>query len=276
MTRTLLLLHSFLSSRVHITKATLDYLDGKFEVEPGNGGSRSGFLGDNKIETYLIVPPKVSYIVQETITTHTIKSHFLPPQKLESADTPKLTLSESFKRTPVIPEVAPISITETEPDNDPDTSTEQAEIEPLRPASEALTPPHSDKTTPTDEKTDTLQVNDKPGATSDDEGERNKKSCLSLPVEPLNGMLPVHQDRRKLSVQGLMGFADRRRSSGAFLSELTRKMSITNSDGFGSRSPGGVGKHTIGTPALYLLVSTEDSQSLSRMVSGDDESATRR
>lgn len=45
---------------MHITKATLDYLDGKFEVEPGNGGSRSGFLGDNKIETYLIVPPKVN------------------------------------------------------------------------------------------------------------------------------------------------------------------------------------------------------------------------
>lgn len=49
------------SSRVHITKTTLDYLDGKFEVEPGNGGSRSGFLGDNKIETFLIVPPKVSF-----------------------------------------------------------------------------------------------------------------------------------------------------------------------------------------------------------------------
>lgn len=80
MTRTLLLLHSFLSSRVHITKATLDYLDGKFEVEPGNGGSRSGFLGDNKIETYLIVPPKVNYIVQETITTHTINSLYSPTE----------------------------------------------------------------------------------------------------------------------------------------------------------------------------------------------------
>lgn len=45
---------------MHITKTTLDYLDGKFEVEPGNGGQRSGFLGDNKIETYLIVPPKVN------------------------------------------------------------------------------------------------------------------------------------------------------------------------------------------------------------------------
>lgn len=128
-----------------------------------------------------------------------------------------------------------------------------AEIEPLRPSPvEPLSPPHSDKTTPTDDKCDTLQVGgDKICATSDDEGERSKKSCLSLPVEPLNGMLPVHQDKRKLSVQGLMGFADRRRSSGAFLSELTRKMSITNSDGFGSRSPGGVGNNAIVLRLFY-------------------------
>lgn len=153
--------------------------------------------------------------------------------------------------------MAPISITETEPDTEPEKNLDLAEIEPLRPSPvEPLSPPHSDKTTPTDDKCDTLQVGggggDKAGgATSDDEGERSKKSCLSLPVEPLNGMLPVHQDKRKLSVQGLMGFADRRRSSGAFLSELTRKMSITNSDGFGSRSPGGVGNNAIVLRLLY-------------------------
>lgn len=130
---------------------------------------------------------------------------------------------------------------EPDPDSEPDTS----EIEPLRQVeSGILTPPHSDITTPSEEKVDTLPVADKQGAISDDEsGDKNKKSCLSLPVEPLNGcMLPIHQDRRKLSVQGLMGFADRRRSSGAFLSDLTRKLSITNSEGLGHRSPGGVGK----------------------------------
>lgn len=45
--------------RVHITKTTLDYLDDKFEVEPGNGSAREQYLADHKVETYLIVPPKV-------------------------------------------------------------------------------------------------------------------------------------------------------------------------------------------------------------------------
>jgi hypothetical protein len=47
-------------SRVHITKTTLDYLGDKFEVEPGNGASREQYLADHKVESYLIVPPKVS------------------------------------------------------------------------------------------------------------------------------------------------------------------------------------------------------------------------
>lgn len=46
-------------SRVHITKQTLDFLGDKFEVEQGEGGSRDAYLADHKIETYLIVPPKV-------------------------------------------------------------------------------------------------------------------------------------------------------------------------------------------------------------------------
>lgn len=32
-------------------------LNDKFEVEPGNGGDREGYLADHKIETFLIVPP---------------------------------------------------------------------------------------------------------------------------------------------------------------------------------------------------------------------------
>ncbi|XP_076272427.1 adenylate cyclase type 2-like isoform X2 [Rhynchophorus ferrugineus] len=47
-----------IAGRVHITKATLLQLGDKFEVEPGNGASREGYLADHKIETYLIVPPK--------------------------------------------------------------------------------------------------------------------------------------------------------------------------------------------------------------------------
>ncbi|KOB71729.1 Adenylyl cyclase 76E, partial [Operophtera brumata] len=44
--------------RVHITKPTLLQLGGRFEVEPGDGGSREGYLADHKVETYLIIPPK--------------------------------------------------------------------------------------------------------------------------------------------------------------------------------------------------------------------------
>lgn len=46
-----------LSSRVHVTKATMEQLNGRFAVEPGNGGSREGYLADHKVETFLIVHP---------------------------------------------------------------------------------------------------------------------------------------------------------------------------------------------------------------------------
>ncbi|XP_075161295.1 adenylate cyclase type 2 Ac76E isoform X2 [Haematobia irritans] len=46
------------AGRVHITKQTLEFLNGKFEVEEGNGASRDSYLADHKIESYLIVPPK--------------------------------------------------------------------------------------------------------------------------------------------------------------------------------------------------------------------------
>lgn len=50
----------FSHRRVHITKATLDYLGDKFDVEPGGGASREAHLADHKVETFLIIPPKVS------------------------------------------------------------------------------------------------------------------------------------------------------------------------------------------------------------------------
>ncbi|CAO1424898.1 unnamed protein product, partial [Diamesa serratosioi] len=48
-----------LAGRVHVTKATLEHLGDKFEVEPGFGSSREQYLADHKIETYLIIPPKL-------------------------------------------------------------------------------------------------------------------------------------------------------------------------------------------------------------------------
>lgn len=49
----------FSSRRVHITKATLLQLGNRFEVEPGNGGSREVYLAQHNIETFLIIPPEV-------------------------------------------------------------------------------------------------------------------------------------------------------------------------------------------------------------------------
>ncbi|XP_050523082.1 adenylate cyclase type 2 isoform X2 [Daktulosphaira vitifoliae] len=43
--------------RVHITRATMQQLNGRFAVEPGNGGSREGYLADHKVETFLIIHP---------------------------------------------------------------------------------------------------------------------------------------------------------------------------------------------------------------------------
>lgn len=40
--------------RVHITKETLDALNGTFKVEPGNGAERSEYLREHNIETFLI------------------------------------------------------------------------------------------------------------------------------------------------------------------------------------------------------------------------------
>lgn len=70
--------------------------------------------------------------------------------------------------------------------------------------------------------------------TEQDDQSVSCKSSLSLPVEPPVG--PVERDRRKLSVQGLMAFAERRRSSSTFAD--MRKMSVSNGDSIHIRSPG--------------------------------------
>ncbi|XP_047663145.1 adenylate cyclase type 6 isoform X2 [Tachysurus fulvidraco] len=43
------------AGRIHITKATLQYLNGDYEVEPGFGGERNAYLKDNDIETFLVL-----------------------------------------------------------------------------------------------------------------------------------------------------------------------------------------------------------------------------
>ncbi|XP_075037254.1 adenylate cyclase type 5 isoform X4 [Mixophyes fleayi] len=43
------------AGRIHITKATLNYLNGDYEVEEGTGGERNVYLKEHNIETFLIV-----------------------------------------------------------------------------------------------------------------------------------------------------------------------------------------------------------------------------
>uniref|UniRef100_A0A8C5CDG1 Adenylate cyclase type 6 n=1 Tax=Gadus morhua TaxID=8049 RepID=A0A8C5CDG1_GADMO len=43
------------AGRIHITNATLQYLNGDYEVEPGFGGERNAYLNTNNIETFLVL-----------------------------------------------------------------------------------------------------------------------------------------------------------------------------------------------------------------------------
>ncbi|XP_010795318.1 adenylate cyclase type 6 [Notothenia coriiceps] len=43
------------AGRIHITKATLQYLTDDYEVEPGFGGERNAYVKDNNIETFLVL-----------------------------------------------------------------------------------------------------------------------------------------------------------------------------------------------------------------------------
>lgn len=48
--------------RIHISKASLDCLNGDYEVEEGHGKDRNEFLRRHNIETYLIKQPEESLL----------------------------------------------------------------------------------------------------------------------------------------------------------------------------------------------------------------------
>ncbi|XP_059470227.1 Ca(2+)/calmodulin-responsive adenylate cyclase isoform X2 [Neocloeon triangulifer] len=54
--------------RVHVTQATLDYLGGEYEVEPGYGSTRNNYLRDNSVTTYFIVPPPRRRKIRPVVT----------------------------------------------------------------------------------------------------------------------------------------------------------------------------------------------------------------
>ncbi|XP_051981336.1 adenylate cyclase type 4-like [Xyrauchen texanus] len=57
--------------RVHITEETLGHLDGQYQVEEGNGGSRDSSLKGRK--TYLVIDPNTKTSSDTTAETHKLK-----------------------------------------------------------------------------------------------------------------------------------------------------------------------------------------------------------
>lgn len=52
-----------LASRVHITEATLKHLNKAYEVEEGNGHLRDPYLKELNVQTYLVIDPRVSRLM---------------------------------------------------------------------------------------------------------------------------------------------------------------------------------------------------------------------
>lgn len=46
------------SSKVHISAATLGYLNGAYEVEPADGKARNSSIRDHNVDTYFIRTPE--------------------------------------------------------------------------------------------------------------------------------------------------------------------------------------------------------------------------
>ncbi|KAJ8683942.1 hypothetical protein QAD02_019734 [Eretmocerus hayati] len=78
-----------LPGRVHVTRATLLQLGDKFEVEPGDGGSRDSYLAEHKIETFLIIPPKKNKENGEVQGSKTVRG--LGPVPSRSRPSSKMT-----------------------------------------------------------------------------------------------------------------------------------------------------------------------------------------
>ncbi|XP_055530208.1 adenylate cyclase type 2 isoform X2 [Wyeomyia smithii] len=227
------------AGRVHITKATLDYLGDKFEVEPGGGASRESYLADHKIETYLIVPPKATNDLPKPSpisNAHTPSPTTIQINEPDSLDTVSLGEPPKTPKTPRTPKTpedlrrSHASIPEEQEQLLPPPTL--AVVVPSLPVN-PLPPPSPSPLIKQASITITTETINEETTENGDDGEQqpSKKSCLTLPVEPIttNGHLPERVGSRKLSVQGLIAFAERRKSTSSIFGDM-RKMSITNID----------------------------------------------
>ncbi|XP_021709935.1 adenylate cyclase type 2 isoform X3 [Aedes aegypti] len=230
------------AGRVHITKATLDYLGDRFEVEPGGGAGRESYLADHKIETYLIVPPKKQSINDPPKRSPSSNAHTPSPTATIQITEPDLLDSTSLgeppktpktPRTPKTPEDlrrSHASIASSVIPEEQERLLPRQSSVPLSPLPPPPSPLPLIKQTSITITTET--INEETTENGDDgEQDQCKKACLTLPVEPIttNGHLPERVGSRKLSVQGLMAFAERRKSSSSIFGDM-RKMSINNID----------------------------------------------
>ncbi|XP_043922975.1 adenylate cyclase type 8 isoform X2 [Protopterus annectens] len=69
---------------IHISKATLDCLNGDYEVEEGHGKERNEFLRKHNIETYLIKQPEESLL---TLPEDIVKESIISPDRRNSVAT---------------------------------------------------------------------------------------------------------------------------------------------------------------------------------------------
>ena len=63
------------SRRIHISRATLDCLDGVYQTELGHGADRSEFLRKHKIDTFLVCPKENGTPLVQTERTKTVKAN---------------------------------------------------------------------------------------------------------------------------------------------------------------------------------------------------------
>uniref|UniRef100_A0A8C2SQR7 Adenylate cyclase type 6 n=1 Tax=Coturnix japonica TaxID=93934 RepID=A0A8C2SQR7_COTJA len=83
------------AGRIHITWATLQYLNGDYEVEPGHGGERNAYLKEHNIQTFLIVGCSQKRKEEQALLAKLQRSHAGSAEAL----VPRWVPERNFSRT---------------------------------------------------------------------------------------------------------------------------------------------------------------------------------